>query len=502
MKTHHYKQILRTIRWVLIGLFAVGIFYLIWLDTVPSGRFSAAHDFQSPSPFMTDLVPKQRVEAREQSINFLDEPVYTTLNYPRPFQKVMLEMIFSNPDQLFVEFGPKVGIPEVYELRAIDHPVLNSLFKNEEWKQAGKTSLYQKVSADYQYGSMDQFWASLPDQQNTGYYGVDWLVPYMPALSDDAQATDAVIDVPLRGGHTFYYVGRDALELQVEYQDINELSGADNLLVTVKSWGGEVIQSLEAKDDGEVREQGMTSPREVWDIQVDLEESGVYEVEIEASTDIIFHKISAGTPYFVAKNRVHLAGGPDYRSEFGSDNLKTAELYTSARKWTAQVSHRQSLQDIRLVQETLTIDEPLKEFTYSVPAQRRFLLNSGYQLLVEKGDVIINGRGTYAFGKNRFYAPTPWLIDHTVDPEVLGIRYLLTDYTPPERFQGELSRQTIEVNLAEVFAPDKRLRMQWSVPEIANGDFSLYELRANYSSDPVTWDNAWEKFNRFISREF
>lgn len=502
LTTANYKKLLLIIRCLVIAFFVLVLIWLIRRDLVLSGQFDVSHNYQTVSPFFTELVPKQRVALEGDSSKFLQEPVYSTLRYPRPFQELTLSMVFKNPDDLFVEFGPQTGLPEVYTLHGVNHPMLNKLLANEdEWGHI-ENRLYQKNLVDYRYASVEQFKDALPDQQSVGYYGVDWETPYLPAFFPQEEA---VITTPLRGGHDFYAAtNKGTYIIELDVQDINSSRGPDPITVTIESWEGEVLEQCELVDDGEDRERGVTSKKRAISCEAaTISGPSILLIRIEATQDIIIHEIRTSSAYFVAKDAVQLAGGPDYRSEFGDDALGSTELFTSSRQWTVLTPHRSTLQSIRLARETVELEEPYETYTYQMPKDQRFLLEDGYSFITEKGNLQIVGRGVYAFSQEHYFSPKPWLIDATTDPQVIGIQYLLTDYNPPvERGNGVLE-QTIDVDLSEVFAPEKNLRVQWSLPDKEDHEsFYLLGLDASYSSEPVTFSNAKEKLLRFIEREF
>lgn len=503
MTSGSYKKILIFARIVFITVVILGIGWLIQQDIVISGAFEAETDFQQPSPFITEIVPLQRTILSAVGVQIKSEPVYTSLKYPRPFKTVDITLAFENPDDLFVEFGPQVLAAESYQLEVVNHPTLNKLaYKDQNWEQAGDSRLYQKRSAEYNYITEDQFFEGLPDKQITGYYGVDWQRPYTPPASDLKETL--LIDTPLRGGHEFYLVTQsNDLDLQLNFQDINIVAGADPVEVTLLDWEGDELEQWSFSDDGDIRERGGTSELRSETLQlVGLEASMVYLLKFNATDDIILHQIGGNISHLVAKGRLHLAGGPDYVSEFGTGKIKTTEVITNARQWSAVTSHRDTLQELRMASERLVLSEPLKEARFSLSPDRRFLLDKGYQVFVEKGNIVLTGRGVFALKPAYYFSPTPWLIDQTTDPEVLGLSYLFTDYLPPVAEPDGSFTKTIQTDLTEVFNPEKQLRYQLSIPDLKpDKSFTLRSLRASFKSEPVTLSNFTEKLGRFIDRE-
>ncbi len=502
LTSSHYRDVLKLIRIALIILFCFLVFWLIKQDIAFSGKFAVEHDYSSPSPFFTELVPTQRVALSDAGNRFIEEPIYTTLRYPRPFQELQLNLTFDNPDNLFVEFGPQIGLPEVYKLQALNHPLLNTLLtSSDDWDSIGD-HLYQKRFTDYSYDSVDQFTNALPPIQSVGYYGVDWQKPYLPEFSQ--LMNPVTITTPLRGTHHFYLASNQPyIDLDIDFQDINATKGKDFVSVQIKNWDGTLLEECLAKDDGEEREKGVTSKKQSLHCEIALASPQVVIVSIETTDDIIFHSITSSTPYIVAKDHLRLAGGNEYLSEFGADKISSVEIVTSARSWGAMTTHRSTLQSLRLVREQVALVEPYQAVHYQMPSSQRFLLEKGYSFITEKGNVIIDGRGVYALPGANYFSPKPWLIDSTTDPQVIGINYLLTDYVPPIQQEDGSVLQKVTIDLATVFAPTKALRFQWSLPTMEDKtNFVLKTIQAQYKSEPITLSNIQEKFSRFIEREF
>lgn len=507
MNSGTYKKTIVILRVVLIGIAVLTVLFLVKRDVALSGKFSAEHDFLSSSPFFTDLVPKQRIETENGKVKINQEPVYTTLQYPRPFQFLNFTLEFENPDDLFVAAGPRTAGAESYDLEAVNHPVLNEIFEKDNiWQKAaenGGAILYQKRSADYQYSSIQQFNESPPAQQDLGYYGPKPYKPYLPDFSNQGPAEHAI---PLRGGHTFFVATEgDELSFTFDYQDLNLEEGGDGISLELNDWEGETIKEWDFADDGITDNKGRTSSRKTASFnEKGLPAPAIYQIKIKTTDDIVIHSFSSSAGYLVVYGRLNLFGAsPLYQAEFNREASSSVELVTNAREWSAMTDHRDNLQEIRLAGETLNINEPFKDFKYSLAPTRTFILSNGYPAVVPSPNVIIEGRGVFAFDQSQYFSPDPWLLDHTVSIEELGIHYVLTSYQPPQSIGGGIYSAALGINLTEVFAPDKKLRMQISVPQLKDRhSFYIRKVRADFESEPVTLENFSEKFSRFFKREF
>lgn len=499
IKTLPYKHVLLLVRILAISLVVLVIFFLVKRDIAFSGKFFVSHDYLSPSPFYTELVPKQRIQSTEDGVRLLDEPVYTTFRYPRPFQQAEVNVSFKNPDDLFAEFGPQVDLPEIYDRYGLNHPALNQLLQDDSWLHTD-VQLYQRSSADYRFESLDQFWSSLPDQQRTGYYGVDWKSPYIP---ENLELNDSrlIMDTPLRGRHTFLSaIPEGDASFVFTLQDLDAKVDGEEVTIMVEDFNGEHISTYPLGIEG--NENGGVSKSVTVEINVSSSIAKVIRIRLSASDDIVLHSVESNINHFVAEERIHLAGGPDYVSEFGDDRINTVELTSSSRKWAAQTMHRTTLQTLRMARERINLNEPYNTVVYTMPASERFVIENGYPIFVEKGNIVIQGKGVFAVDPESYFSPYPWLIDSTVNSEALGLSYLVTDYQMPVVSEDGVVTQTYAIDLSKVFAPNKALRFQLSLPEMKDqASFQLVSVSTDYTSDPITISNFFEKLKRFIDRE-
>lgn len=509
MTTYKYKQYLHIARGVMIFGAVMLTVFLLSKDLVLSGHITYSTDFSKGSPFFTELVPVQRVDHLDSGAKILSDPIYTTLRYPRPFQEVNLTTEFSNPDGAFIEYGYQNGPGESFHLQALNHPQLNIIFANQDtWsglavdsseQQNGiSADLYQKRSAPYIFAGVDQFWESLPDQQRTGYYGVEVQQPYEP---ESKQGT-FTLPYQLRGGHTFFTSStKDVLDITFTFADLNMVPGADDINIELSDWDGNLLATESYTDT----EENQTLPEEGIRLRLRadaIDPGEVLKISLSVTGEIITTDISANTPYFVANGSIWLAGGSVVSDKIQTKPLDTETVYTSARSWVAHTPHRGSTQRVYIGPETLHIEQPKEYYTYQKSPSDTFLLNKGYGVVFEKGNVQLQGRGVFAFTQESYFSPFPWFIGDSIELENSDIAYVITDYIPPSQLTEGRFVQNVKIDLEDAFAPDKQLRTQFSIPHRVNHDpIILHEMTAEYWSEPVTIQNAKEKALRFIERE-
>lgn len=503
------KRLAKAVRIIMVACAVLLVMTLVWRDLALSGKLTVRHSFATPDAFVTEVVPLQRVALSEGSASITAQPVYMNLRYPRPFREATMALDFRNDDGLLVQIGPQDQSFESYDLQALDHPQLNKLFDEQHiWSSPSSAEgmrLYQKRSASYIYESIAQFATALPDKEQVGYYGVSWPKPYLPDFKARGLANAVSYNIPLRGSHEFYVAtDQDSLRVEIDVQDINNTAGPDAVSLDILDWQGNVLAQTHQDDDGNVDESGAASTRHTLVAEhVGLTQPGVFLVRVSTTSDVIVRRLAVTAPYLVAKGHVSVFGGPAFASEFGAETGYPLHLVTNSRVYTAQTNHRQTSQVIQMGEEALHVEKPFETYTYRLSRGRTFSLANGYDLTLEKGNIELNGRGVFAFDRRAYFSPTPWLVDESVDIDVLNLNYIVTDYVAPVRDADTgLMRQTVHIDLRKAYAPEKSLRVQIAVPDLQPGQsVELYDAEIRYETEPLTFGNAWTKFKRFWARE-
>lgn len=500
-------RIMRAYRVGLIGLALLLLCVLAWRDTAPTGRLRIGHGFAEPSPFVSEVVPVQRTARIEQGTVVSAEPVYMTVRYPRPFQRMQASLVFENPNNLAIEIGAQTQAAEIYDLQGINHPGLNTLDASNAWgklpPQNGVT-LWQRNRALPDYESLSAVWNNPPDQERTAYYGTTWFVPYLPDFARSQQPSQQKIPVPLRGAHAFYLAtDQDSVSFSADVFDLNRRIGPDDVHVQLLSWDGTVLAEQKLADDGNAADDGRLGSRQVLNLfHAGLLEAGVYQLVIHATDDIIMRDATVQAPYLVAKGWLAIAGGPEYRAAFGENVGGPIHLVTSSRTIVASTNHIDSLQSIHIGQESLVLQEPFESHEYVMPDTSRFLLNKGYELSLEQGNVRLSGRGVFAVSASGYFSPVPWYFDSTIDADVLELAHVIASYQPPQDLGDGVFRQQFTIDLASAFAPEKAVRLQLAVPDLEKGQsLTLLRLETDFLSEPVTLANFSQKLSNFIRRE-
>ena len=280
--------------------------WLLWQDLVPTGRLSVSYDVGDLSPFVNRLLPGERalspmkLPGGEWAQQVIDEPTYFTVEPPRHFDSIELELVWSNEAVPIVEIG---GVASEDGTQILLEPLQNLLIEQSDWSriEAEGTVLLQREAT---YDSIEQFVTNAPrDQIATYHYDLERpynLAYYWPTF------WQRTINVSLRGSHQFKtYIKNETLNFDIAYQDMNREDGSDSVSVIVTDWTGtEVVRETIADDNNIYGNSNATGLHHVEIEAPDLAE-GVYKVELRGGGEIFFRTVTTTQQKIVFLNNFY-----------------------------------------------------------------------------------------------------------------------------------------------------------------------------------------------------
>ncbi len=152
--------IIKCIRYSLIALFIILIFWLFWQNYVPLGYFKVIQDFKTPQKFISDFYPKEKIYDN----GIVEMPIYFKIRTPQYFKKARITIIYQNPSSVPLNLGIKNNtIPqecaknknllfsagceekglskEEYENKSLSEKAIS----NEDWEEATVNFSLQKI---------------------------------------------------------------------------------------------------------------------------------------------------------------------------------------------------------------------------------------------------------------------------------------------------------------------------------------------------------------------
>lgn len=486
---------------VCLLFFPVG-FFLWFLSEyfVLSGTYIAETDFCRKSDDISPLLPWDEVgevEIEESCI----QPLYGSLmtfdvKAPRWFEKAKLELEFDPKDQPVMDLGLRRR-----DLITVDtRPVFASLLEDPAWQVSEKDGIkfFQKEKT---YTDLLDF---LEDPQalrtksiGTFHYSLpipDLLPNYQPRPDHRI-----VINKTLRGSHRFsVYLKDEPLDLTITKQDLNAYAGRDPLLIKISLYD-QPVDTMVIEDDGvELGGGTMKGPLQVSTIFKEGLPEGPYQIELMSNDDVLIRSIDSGHHLLVFHDRLFLADNLEYLPNLDVATQPTT-LMTNASTLLFSTSHPNGFQTMTIGDRAYALDR-VNDFV------RVDGLRGSSMVAIPKNDVVVEGRGVYAFHSDQWFLPVPEnVLPLSVDstPTYGTIDYAVARYPLPERV-GRNLRSTHTFDLKPYLSDDYQFRVMMMFPGIdeRKGRVNLNRIRVTLTKPPVTFQNAWERARNVFRRSF
>ncbi|HCM68356.1 MAG TPA: hypothetical protein DIS62_05180 [Candidatus Kerfeldbacteria bacterium] len=300
--------------------------------------------------------------------------------------------------------------------------------------------LLQEINKEYlnslpniQFSSVQEFLDNLPDKNRVISFNknITTALP-LPGYKVSSEAT--TISTSIRGKHELYtYIEQnELLDFTFTIQDINRHQGPDEFHISLFSKDGQQVFDDRLFDDGEQNAAGTINPDRQYHLSLDTLSSGIYKIVLDMPDDIFIKKIVTGQNRVVFKGNVYLAESPEYKTVLGDRLFTTTTLYTNSKSITARTSHVNSLQTLRVGQETVVISE--------LHTPSSIVTAGGFTAVTSpKNDVYISGDGFFSFSQSQFFDPTYNDIPNLNAVEnVNDYDFIISEYPQPQEEDGWL----------------------------------------------------------------
>ncbi|MFA6604155.1 MAG: hypothetical protein WCT10_04985 [Patescibacteria group bacterium] len=471
------------------------LLFLIGRAFLPVSSLAITTDLVRLAPYVSAPLPPERLApvVADAEVGRLvplaGSPVYLDLAAPTDFDRVAVEVRFTNLGNALLEIGALASnIDDQYDLRPADAPLLDSLSWNR--LASGRLAVLEK---DQRYVSVDAFFSSPPPVEQVAAYRTSAQLPLRIAGYEPRSEVRS-FETSLRGRHRLYtYIKNEPLNFTFQIQDMNRQAGADPVLISVYRPGeSEPLARAILDDDGDTTDdQRSIGLRSVAVSLTDPEES-VYQIEVTAPADIFIRKILTPQRKVVFASRLYLGDHVGY-----SDRTAPLTVLTDGLSLTAKTSHAEGLQELAVGGAALAVAEP-----NAVYARR--LHSAGLATVVSpKRDILLETEGVFAFSAADYFTPFPLVIgwDTTAaDLETRGIRYVLTEYETP-RLEGSLKVARAEFAAASLASePGGDHRFVLSAPGVAaaNQELRIASVRFILSRDAGGGRGWWSRLVRLF----
>jgi hypothetical protein len=403
-------------------LFSGLLVFLVFNGLAPFG--SVDTQLYSGENLSRILRPSSRFTLSEGVIRQEDDSIYLTTKTPYKYDTAEIKVKFRPSKSLNkYSLGYKDETNWHFSSSVIYSELLNSL----SWDRVGDGPyLYQK-SKDFE--SIEEFNNNLPKDKVIGIYDQKaqnlLKSSFIQKYKTNSKETDTVIDTLLRGNSTFYtYLEDEPFNLLIKKQDLNWYEDQDPMKITVLK-EGEIVLRATIEDDGNESADKMTG--EIQEIEIknpgpELPENGVYQIIIDASSDVVLsevkttlEKIVFEGPIYPASNSISYPGIVD--------QTRSNTIYTNASKISVYSNHELQ-QVISSGNNSIIIDSPNITKILEVETDK--------PILIPESDVVLNGIGYFAFSKENFFTPNEYKVIQVANAEdIEQSDFILTKYNYP-----------------------------------------------------------------------
>ncbi|MBU0531121.1 MAG: hypothetical protein ABIG32_03070 [Candidatus Uhrbacteria bacterium] len=495
------KLITRLIQLVIV-IVPIGIFgWLGWQDLVPTGELAHKHSVEDLSPFINRLLPDARALPPTKlpdgtwATQIIDDPVYFTVEPPRHFDSIDLELMWQNEDVPIMELG---GLAGAEGSQYFLEPLQNLTIDNSDWDRIERNGLVF-LQRKRNFESIADFLVDLPLRDEIATYHYRLAVPYLlDGYRPSSQSR--TIDVSLRGFHEYKtYIKDETLNFILSYMDMNRDNEVDPVKVLVTADDGTLIAEFKADDDGNSSDNADPSGLKRIKIEIlDLPE-GVYKIELRVGRDIFWRQIITTQSKIVFLNNVYLADEVGYQAED-----RAVSFWTEAKNLIFETHHADGAQEVTVGGDLIRIPEPYVRYGWndarqgvttdnSLPAVDPFI-----EVHSPQGDLIVNSNGHIAFDEAMYFNPDPVRLSWDTDLDQLGVDYIIAAYESPKLVDGWYVG-TASFDTSWLVPIEEAWKFTVSLPGISDlqGEVWVSQINAVMHREPLTWEKIkqeiWER---------
>lgn len=472
--------------WVLtLGFFVyAGIQY-----TAVTGNFSLTwkpsdKTVNNLQPLGRASTPFSNLETGEVYQRITSDPVYLEVDVPRTFESVKATVNIKNTDQPLIEMGVQKGDVWEFDLHPLDIPLITDL----DWSQVSSDAgiLLQKQPILL---SVDDFLHELPLHKRIGVYHQELTPTYVMQPVVPAPSLD--VGTPLRGSHVFQVYAQDQdVEIDLTVLDMNRGFDADPITITL-SQAGQVLAQTMVEDDGDVIADGRVSPSRVLRVSSGGPVSGVLELVVSATDDLVISRLQSSVGYLVT-HELFLAGNPEYQVESADFSIGSTSLINNGRMVTAVTSHPVGLQTLEVDGQELKLEK--------VNTSHQLLLSDDSRKIVfsPANDVTVTSDGWLAFSDESFFDPDYLIERITSFTPIDDLDFIYTIPLPQENDQ-RLPQVTFD--LASLPGDKKHLNFIFSAPGLdkRKADFTISSIEFEFRRPPLTLRGVYERLKQRLS---
>lgn len=487
MTPHPFTKVL--IRIAVAACFLMALAWLFSRAFIPSGRLVIVDDFIRAAPYLSEPKPSERLgesftaDDGSSRVPLTGSPLFVDLKPPAGFKEATLTLEYENAGQPVVELGALVSaIDQQFAMRPVENRVIDAL----PWKKisSGSVTLFQQGD---RYASVDEFFRDPPSVSEVATYRAQADLPFrLEGYEPAAGGEPRTVTVSIRGhARILTYVKDEPLSFSFSVQDMNRLSGADPVTVSVyrgdAAEGDQPISRTVLPDDGNFLDNQKSSGLRVVPVTVTAPDEGFYKVEFTATADIFIRSIDTRQRKMVFQDDLYLGDHVGY-----SPKTDPITVYTDGGRLALRTPHAEAVQDVAMGGDKVRVDQPNVRYEHQVRG-------SGLTAVtVPKRDMLLLTTGLFALSEDAYFNPQPYRLEWYSTPQSLedrGIHYVLSSYEPPEAGAGNVksSRHVFDLSkLARTETGAYRFVIEAPGIEETRYDLLMKSLTVTLRRDPMT----------------
>ncbi len=466
------KKIQEITSTICIVLAALLCGYIVYRNYPPFGA-----DMVLTGKQVSELSPNDRViRYLKIPIQISDIVYFNTKSEGYDSATVNITFKTSSPDREI-----RMGYKDQPAYHYNTQPFFAPFIENLKWFNISKSPpfLYQK---NPKFISADQFFRQSPKSETVGTYNlneddtINLLSGYAP------KQTPTIINVPLRGSHTFYtFIHNEPFNLAIQKQDLNWYDGADEISVKVFK-DGTLLTEKKIADDGVIDNSRKVTNPLVSEINYTegLPTNGVYKIVISSNGDSVIKSIKSSFSKIVFQGPIYpINNSSVYDANISGKNKLT--IYTDSTDLNFVTYHQPSLGQMKVDNTDIALTETTVPVIYTTQNNRSIITG-------DKGDVNINGNGLFAFSKDQFFTPFIYRKHEIKQTDTLdNIDYVLTDYVKTQNTGDGWKTQEINFDLANAYYSKGSLSWIISAPNLKNngGKIQYKEIKVTLHKKPI-----------------
>ena len=266
----------------------------------------------------------------------------------------------------------------------------------------------------------------------------------------------------------FTYIQNEDLNFKFYVQDLNKNKDSDDININLY-YQNKLISTAKLDDDGNSSDNGVISNERVVQMNASDLPIGVYKIEMRVNDDIVINSIKTSQQKISFLDKIRL-----------TKKSKLKNIYTNTNQINIKVINPASLQKVKFEDSNIDVNETYKQFSLKIDSDKVIK-----EIILDKNDIIIGGRGMFSFNKNSFLNPRVNKVDKNLDVEKRKIDYVLTKYNPHINDIEWIKSDThFELNLA--YSENNKYKFIISIPDLKAEDggddfLVIKEIKAIFS---------------------